>query len=110
MEDRPRVGVHDTMLGNWVRRGPELEVDPVSSPAPMMPRWKGMNLQAETFAAANSADRRPGRRPLAQAWGGLVTAVQGIRFVVPVHSIDARPNLKHFGRRGLLHLGCVRTH
>jgi TnpA family transposase len=37
---------------------------------------------------------------LAQAWGGgLVAAVDGMRFVVPVRSIDARPNPKFFGRR-----------
>ena len=37
---------------------------------------------------------------LARAWGGgLVAAVDGIRFVVPVRSIDARPNPKYFGRR-----------
>jgi TnpA family transposase len=29
----------------------------------------------------------------------LVAAVDGMRFVVPVRSIDARPNPKFFGRR-----------
>jgi TnpA family transposase len=58
-------------------------------------------LRAETYSAAN--------RPLIEAqagiglaldWGGgLVAAVDGIRFVVPVRSIDARPNPKYFGRR-----------
>src|SRR5664279_5288272 len=38
--------------------------------------------------------------PLAQAWGGgLLAAVDGVRFVVPVRSIDARPNPRYFGRR-----------
>ncbi|WP_329430476.1 Tn3 family transposase [Streptosporangium sp. NBC_01495] len=37
---------------------------------------------------------------LAQAWGGgLVASVDGMRFVVPVPSIYARPNPKYFGRR-----------
>lgn len=37
---------------------------------------------------------------LAQAWGGgLIAAVDGIRFVVPVRSVDARPNPKYFDRR-----------
>lgn len=37
---------------------------------------------------------------LAQTWGGgLVAAVDGMRFVVPVRSIDARPNPKYFARR-----------
>jgi TnpA family transposase len=58
-------------------------------------------LRAETYAAANSpligAQADIG---LAQAWGGgLVAAVDGIRFVVPVRSVDARPNPKYFGRR-----------
>ncbi|WP_327259728.1 Tn3 family transposase [Streptomyces sp. NBC_01240] len=39
--------------------------------------------------------------PLAQAWGGgLVASVDGMRFVVPVPSVYARPNPKYFGRRG----------
>lgn len=38
---------------------------------------------------------------LAQAWGGgLVASVDGMRFVVPVPSVYARPNPKYFGRRG----------
>ena len=58
-------------------------------------------LRAETYAAANrpliEAQADIG---LAQTWGGgLVAAVDGIRFVVPVRSIDARPNPKYFGRR-----------
>jgi TnpA family transposase len=58
-------------------------------------------LRAETFAAAD--------RPLVEAQagiafaqalgGGLVGGVDGIRFVVPVRSIAARPNPKFFGRR-----------
>lgn len=39
--------------------------------------------------------------PLAQAWGGgLVASVDGMRFVVPVPSVYARPNSKYFERRG----------
>lgn len=38
---------------------------------------------------------------LAQDWGGgLVASVDGMRFVVPVPSVYARPNPKYFGRRG----------
>ena len=58
-------------------------------------------LRAENFAAANAPliDAQAGIA-LAQAWGGgLVAAVDGIRFVVPVRSIDARPNPKYYGRR-----------
>lgn len=58
-------------------------------------------LRAETYAGANgplvTAQATIG---LARLWGGgLVAAVDGIRFVVPVRSIDARPNPKYFGRR-----------
>jgi TnpA family transposase len=58
-------------------------------------------LRAENFAVANTPlmEAQPGIA-LARAWGGgLVAAVDGIRFVVPVRSIDARPNPKYFGRR-----------
>jgi TnpA family transposase len=38
---------------------------------------------------------------LAQAWGGgLVSSVDGMRLVVPVPSVYARPDPKYFGRRG----------
>jgi len=37
---------------------------------------------------------------LAQTWGGgLVASVDGMRFVVPVRTIHARPNPKYFGRK-----------
>jgi len=58
-------------------------------------------LRAENYAAANAAlIQAQSDIALAQAWGGgLLAAVDGIRFVVPVRSIDARPNPKYFGRR-----------
>ena len=34
-----------------------------------------------------------------QLGGGLVAAVDGMRFVVPVRSVDARPNPKYLRRR-----------
>ncbi|MFI9413993.1 transposase [Nocardia gamkensis] len=58
-------------------------------------------VRAETHATAN-APLITGQAGLvtAQAWGGgLVAAVDGTRFVVPVRSIDARPNPRYFGRR-----------
>lgn len=58
-------------------------------------------LRAENYATANGplVEAQAGIA-LAQALGGgLVAAVDGIRFVVPVHSVDARPNPKYFGRR-----------
>ena len=58
-------------------------------------------LRAENFAAANGPlIEAQAEIALAQEWGGgLVAAVEGIRFVVPVRSIDGRPNPKYFGRR-----------
>ncbi len=58
-------------------------------------------LRAENYAAANTPliEGQAGIW-LARQWGGgLVAGVDGIRFVVPVRSIDARPNPKYFGRR-----------
>ncbi|WUO09060.1 transposase [Streptomyces virginiae] len=38
--------------------------------------------------------------PLAQVWGGgMVASVDGMRFVVPVPSVYARPNPKYLYRR-----------
>ena len=58
-------------------------------------------LRPENYAGANAVliDAQAGIG-LAQAWGGgLLAAVDGIRFVVPVRSVDARPNPKYFARR-----------
>jgi TnpA family transposase len=57
-------------------------------------------LRPDTYAEANAAliDAQAGI-PLAQVWGGgMVAAVDGVRFVVPVRSIDARANPKYFAR------------
>ncbi|WP_432167823.1 Tn3 family transposase, partial [Streptomyces sp. bgisy031] len=59
-------------------------------------------LRLATYRAANAAliDAQASI-PLAQVWGGgLVASVDGMRFVVPVPSVYARPNPKYFGRRG----------
>ncbi|MGY1548290.1 Tn3 family transposase [Streptomyces sp. MN6] len=59
-------------------------------------------LRLSTYRAANATliDYQAAI-PLAQAWGGgLVASVDGMRFVVPVPSVYARPNPKYFGRRG----------
>ncbi|MFC9916043.1 Tn3 family transposase [Streptomyces sp. NPDC127197] len=59
-------------------------------------------LRLATYRAANATliDYQAAI-PLAQAWGGgLVASVDGMRFVVPVPSVYARPNPEYFGRRG----------
>lgn len=58
-------------------------------------------LRSETLAAANARliDAQAGV-PTAQAWGGgLVASVDGLRFVVPVRTLDAGPN-PHYFRQG----------
>jgi Tn3 transposase DDE domain len=58
-------------------------------------------LRPDTYSTANRVliDAQAGIE-LAQVWGGgLVAAVDGMRFVVPVRAVDARPNPRYFGRR-----------
>ncbi|MEU1216374.1 Tn3 family transposase [Streptomyces sp. NPDC005790] len=59
-------------------------------------------LRLATYRAANATlIATQAAIPLAGAWGGgLVASVDGMRFVVPVPSVYARPNPKYFGRRG----------
>lgn len=60
-------------------------------------------LRADTLAAANTVlVNAQADVPLARLWGGgAVASVDGMRFVVPVRSIHARPNRKYFGpKRG----------
>ena len=67
-------------------------------------------LSAEAFSRANAPliDAQAGI-PFAQALGGgLVAAIDGMRFVVPVPSVYARPNRKYFGpKRGVTWLNMI---
>ena len=67
-------------------------------------------VRPETLAAANAplVARQAGLL-LAQAWGGgMVAAVDGMRFVVPVPAAFARPNRKYFGsKRGMTWLNAI---
>jgi len=58
-------------------------------------------LRPENYTAANSVlIAAQDTIALAKLWGGgLVAGIDGMRFVVPVRSIHARPNPKYFGRR-----------
>lgn len=58
-------------------------------------------LRPDTYSKANAVFIQAQRSiDLAKAWGGgLVAAVDGVRFVVPVRSIDARANPKYFARK-----------
>ncbi|HLM88759.1 MAG TPA: Tn3 family transposase, partial [Streptosporangiaceae bacterium] len=65
---------------------------------------------AEAFSKANAPliEAQAGI-PFAQALGGgLVAAIDGMRFVVPVPSVYARPNRKYFGpKRGVTWLNMI---
>jgi TnpA family transposase len=67
-------------------------------------------LSAEAFSKANAPliGAQVGV-PFAQALGGgLVAAIDGMRFVVPVPSVYARPNRKYFGpKRGVTWLNMI---
>jgi TnpA family transposase len=67
-------------------------------------------LGAETYTAANPhlVDHQAGI-PYAQALGGgMVAGIDGMRFVVPIPSIYARPNRKYFGPdRGVTYLNMI---
>jgi len=62
--------------------------------------WVQQNyLRAETLVRANArlVDHQV-TIPLAQAWGGgEVASADGLRFVVPVRTVNAGPNPKYFG-------------
>jgi TnpA family transposase len=62
--------------------------------------WVQQNyLRADTLARANArlVDHQT-TIPLAQAWGGgEVASADGLRFVVPVRTLNAGPNPKYFG-------------
>jgi TnpA family transposase len=78
---------------------------------PRPARARGPVLRArENHAAANGVliDAQA-QIPIARAWGGgLLASVDGLRFVVPVRTINAGPSPKYFGcKRGIIWLNAV---
>ena len=71
-------------------------------------------VRLETLTKANVAlVEAQAKVPLAQTWGGgLLASVDGMRFVVPVRTIHARPNPRYFIRTSetLCRAGSVRRH
>jgi TnpA family transposase len=64
-------------------------------------------VRAETITRANACLVQAQREiPLAQSWGGgYVASVDGIRFVVPVRSVNTGPSPHYFGQgRGVTYL------
>jgi TnpA family transposase len=67
-------------------------------------------LHADVYAAFNAVLLELQTSiTVAQTWGGgYVAAVDGMRFVVPVRTVHARPNRRYFGRqRGVTLLGVI---
>jgi TnpA family transposase len=67
-------------------------------------------LRADTLTAANARlITAQGAIEIAQLWsGGQVASVDGLRFVVPVRTLDAGPNPHYFGRhRGVTWLNAI---
>lgn len=67
-------------------------------------------LRADTIAAANAAlIEAQARVPIVQYWGkGLLASVDGVRFVVPVRSINAAPSPKYFAeKKGITWLNAI---
>jgi len=67
-------------------------------------------VRGETHAAANARlIQTQASVPIARSWGGgLLASVDGLRFVVPVRTINAAPNPKYFGHgRGLTWFNAV---
>lgn len=73
--------------------------------------WVSQNyVRDETLTAANAKlVSAQNQIPLAHAWGGGdVASADGVRFVVPVRTIHARPNPKYFGiGRGITYYNLV---
>jgi TnpA family transposase len=105
-------------LGSGVpdRPGPDIGYAPVANrgvPAlepDRLAHVSGTYLSAETFSLANAPliDAQAGISFARVLGGGLVAAIDGMRFVVPVPSVYARPNRKYFGpKRGVTWLNMI---
>lgn len=68
-------------------------------------------VRADTISAANARlIEHQAQIPLARLWGGgLVASADGLRFVVPVQTLNAAPNPKYFGQKhhGLTWLNAI---
>ncbi|NQU36573.1 MAG: Tn3 family transposase, partial [Actinobacteria bacterium] len=67
-------------------------------------------VNAQTHSAANAVlIAAQAQVPIAKLWGGgLLASVDGLRFVVPVRSLNAGPSPKYFGyKRGLTWLNAI---
>jgi TnpA family transposase len=100
-------GLIETLSALLVSESCNVGLTPVADPAyPPLTRerlnWVGHNyLRSATHAAANArlVDYHT-PLPLAQAWGGgEMASADGMRFVIPVSTINAAYNPRYFGRQ-----------
>ena len=102
--------LHTSLCAVLVAEACNIGLDPLARhDVPSLTRsrlsWVQQNyIRAETLTAANAklVDAQS-EIPLALEWGGgEVASADGLRFVVPVRTINARPNSKYFGtERGI---------
>ncbi|MFC4016240.1 Tn3 family transposase [Nonomuraea purpurea] len=103
-----RLGdLHVTIAALLVAHGCNIGYTPVIGSAEALTRDRLSHvdqtyLRLATYRAANATlIAKQQTIALASTWGGgLVASIDGMRFVVPVPSVYARPNPKYFGRRG----------
>ena len=73
--------------------------------------WVQQNyIRAETITRANATlVEAQSLIPLVQSWGGgEVASADGLRFVVPIRTLNARPNSKYFGsERGITYYNFI---
>jgi TnpA family transposase len=116
-EGQSRVGGHDlSICAILLAEACNIGLEPLThQDHPALTRgrlsWIQQNfLRAETLTRANArlVDYHAGL-PLVQAWGGgEVASADGLRFVVPVRTINAAPNEKYFARgRGVTYYNFI---
>lgn len=108
--------LHKSVCAVLVAEACNLGLEPLVEPGdPALTRsrlsWVAQNyFRADTLTEANTrlVDAQASI-PLTEVWGGgELASVDGLRFVVPVRTINAGPNPKYFGRgRGITYLNYV---
>ena len=108
--------LHKSVCAVLLAQACNVGLEPLADPSdPALTRsrlsWVQQNyVREETLAGANArlVDAQ-GAIPIVSAWGaGEVASVDGLRFVVPVRTVNAGPNPRYFGRgRGITYLNYV---
>jgi TnpA family transposase len=108
--------LHTSVVALLVSEACNIGLTPVTNPAvEALTRSRLVHvdqyyLRADTIAAANAAlIAAQAEVPIVRYWGdGLLASVDGLRFVVPVRTINAAPSPKYFGfKRGITWLNAV---